>query len=76
MWNPENTQDFVERSAAVNSSEKYGVTPLMVAAQSGKMHVTHYVTEIAAMFRLMQFLLSPNCKQHTVRDKIYIDKWS
>jgi len=48
----------------------------MVAAQSGKMYVIHYFTEISANLRLMQFFLLRILSSTITRDKIYNVKWS
>jgi hypothetical protein len=55
--NLEATKPLVERRAALNNSKKYGVTPLVVDAQSAKCHsLLHRDTD--ADFP------SQNCKQH------------
>jgi ankyrin repeat protein len=39
---------LVERGAAINNTNKDGVTPLMVAAQQSKIEIFRYLTEIGA----------------------------
>jgi ankyrin repeat protein len=39
---------LVERGAAVNSTNKYGITPLLLAAYNGKLEVFRYLKEISA----------------------------
>jgi len=62
MWQSGNNEIFVEICTALRNAKKYGVTLLMVSAQSGKMQVIHYLTEIAANLRIMQFISSHICK--------------
>jgi len=56
---------FCQRGAALNNAKNYVFTPLLVAAQSGKMLVIHYLTDIAAKFILMPIISYQICKQHT-----------
>jgi len=39
----ESTKILVEGGAAVNSTNKYGITPLMLAAYNGKLEVFRYL---------------------------------
>jgi ankyrin repeat protein len=39
---------LVERVAAINNTNKYGNTPLMIAAYSGKLEFFRYLTQIGA----------------------------
>jgi len=46
--NPEATKTLVERGGAINSTNKYGVTPLMVVGEHGKLEIFCFLTEIGA----------------------------
>jgi len=39
---------LVEEGDAINNTNKYGFTPLMLGAYSSKLEVFHYLTEIGA----------------------------
>jgi len=42
--NPKATKTLVERGGAINSTNKYEVTPLMVDAEHGKLEVQFFLT--------------------------------
>ena len=44
----EATQILVEEDAAINNTNKYGFTPLMLGAYNGKLEIFHYLKEIGA----------------------------
>ena len=69
----EATKFLVERSAAINNTNKYGNTPLMLAACNDILEIFHYFTEIGAdIYKLIAICITVNIVDNfkSKRDKV------